>query len=237
MENCHDTRLGAAFGLTFTEDKSLRVSVFRNQPYVTFCEKYRSHDGDEFTKHISLSKLDWTALKARQEDIDRVLNYDVIHRDANDVWYLHEGQLIKSVQKRLVPRMCTKTFVLQLWVYRLTQSINATLKKNCYGCLMGRDDEQAHTVDGFGCRADWESIVRAQLTDAIADVNLPLSVRAINEKMKWNLQLVDYPNRSELFDVMVDHKALKTCKPCTELLPIYWDLYRFVFDESLDMPC
>ena len=33
------------YGLTFTLAKSLRVSMFREQPYVTFCEDFAAKDG------------------------------------------------------------------------------------------------------------------------------------------------------------------------------------------------
>ena len=213
--------------LRFTEGKSLRIGMYRNQPYVTLCENFVK-DGDEFTKHLSLTKNEWNELKQHMDKINDILAYDVIYRNANGEWTLLADDTATNPQKRLVPRMCSKTFRLQLCVYILTEAIKNGLQASCYGCINPTADPNAHMHKGFGCQADWESIVRAKLDDTKRSLNLEQAITKINEAMSWKMPVQELESESELYDVMVSHKALKSCEPCHELLPIYWDMYNSV---------
>ena len=226
IANCLEEKSG--FSMEFTEVKSLRVSTFKNQSYVTFCEDF-TKDEQTFTKHVSLDKNEWKTVMQKQERIAQLLDRDIIYCDAVGHWYMHEGQVENITKKRLVPRMCTETFLMQLFANRLRAFIKARLEKSCYGCSVSSSDTYAHMLDGYGCQSDWESVVAAQLEDAKKSVNLSQAVSAINSAMDWNMVCTEAPNNDAIKQVMLSHTALETCSCCKELLPVYWELYEYVF--------
>ena len=217
------------YGLTFTQAKSLRVSMFRDQPYVTFCEDFVAKDGKRLTKYVSLNKAEWKTLQSNLEKIQRILNYDVLYRDDAGDWYLAQvGQDVSnSIEKRLAPRMCAKTFELQLCVYLITSMINKTRKDTCEGCKTMVNLPYWHASDGFGCQADWYTTVHTRLTDVKQMINVEQAINTINLLMGWKAANKGFEFDDQLLcDVTVDHKAMPACDACKELLPIYWDMFE-----------
>ena len=223
---------GSDYGLTFTQAKSLRVSMFREQPYVTFCEDFSAKDGKRLTKYVSLNKLEWNTLQNNIATIQKILNYDIIYCDASGNWHLpRAGQVLENAtERRLVPRMCAKTFELQLRVYMITKLINETRKETCDGCNQMIDLPYYHRSDGFGCQADWYTSVQARLEDVQQMINLEEAISTVNRAMLWEMTANNFTFDNQLLrDVTVDHKTMPACDSCKELLPIYWDLFESTF--------
>ena len=216
---------GSDFGLTFTTAKTIKVGLFRDQPYLTFCKQFEAN-GQPRTMYISLKKSEWTRLKQNIADIERVLNYDVIACDDNDTWSIHPTVVNNSHKKRLVPRMCQKTFMLQLHTFLVSEEIKRRVKKSCYGCALGSNDPYSHMMNGCGCQADWSSIVNFFYTEIKPATVVANAVDTINSLMTWNVEYQPVPDEMELLQVVIDHKKLSCCSPCSELLPLYWELYK-----------
>ena len=221
-------RNNSDFGLTFTQAKSLRVSMFRDQPWVTFCEDF-SKDGKRLTKYVSLDKLEWDLLQNSVNEIQRILNYDVIYAGATGGWRLKRAEeaIDSESQMRLVPRMCEKTFVLQLHVYLITAMINKTRKNTCEACNQGIDLPYWHKTNGFSCDADWYTTVTARIDDVKQMINLKEAINTINGAMNWQMSSERYIVDNELLsEVTINHEVLPTCDDCQKLLPTYWNLYE-----------
>ena len=219
---------GSDYGLTFTQAKSLRVSMFRGQPYVTFCEDFTGKDGIRLTKYVSLNKLEYSTLQNNMEKIKRILDFDVAYCNSADNWQLQRaGQVLDTMKMRLMPRMCAKTFELQLRVYLITSMINKTRKNTCEGCTRMLDLPYWHQSDGYGCQADWYTTVHARIEDAQQAIDLEQAIATINLMMGWEMPIKNFPVDDKILrEVTVSHKAMPSCESCKELLPIYWDMFE-----------
>lgn len=217
------------FKLSCTESKSLRVGMFRDQSQVTFCEDFVKNN-DKFTKYVSLNKWEWSALTKQQERINQLLDYDVIATDENGTPGFSNllAAIDNNVKKRLVPRMCAKTFALQLCAYLVTDTLEKTKNVECYGCQIASDKPGDHALNDHGCKAPWNTIVQARFDDAKQALNVAAAIERINTAMGWSMEVQDIPDEQELRNVVLNHKALTACAACKLLLPIYWNMYYLV---------
>ena len=221
------------YRLQLSQDKYLQVAKFRDRHYITFCEDFIVNN-DQHTKYVSLDTIQWFMFKQKFEEINRILDYDVIHcgsENDDDDWRIHPARISTDRKKRLVPRMCSKTFVTQLYVFILTNYMKAAVKRLCYGCSVSSDDPYMHMTGDSGCQSDWSVIVHSQMENAQQKVSLADAIASVNTVMGWNMELEmdKLPSLEKLRNIIVNHKALSTCDPCRELLPIYWKMYDDVF--------
>ena len=216
------------FGLELTDAKRLRVAMFRNMRFVTFCEDFRKNE-QQLTKYVSLTKDEWMAMKQKLAAIKHVLDYDVVYQDEYGDWCPFDSKATPSLDvtsnMRIIPRMCSDTFAIQLNAFLITEEIKRNLKKDCWGCSVDSKEAEAHSRNGHGCHSTWEEIVDAKFEETKSTINLAAVISAVNTRTGWSMELKKLPEDKELRSVIVNHQLLDSCTCCTELLPIYWDLY------------
>ena len=90
------------YSLSITSGKEIRVGMFSERPYVTFCEKFQK-SGEELTKRINIDTEEWTGLKLRVGDVNAFFSMPIVYKlPYEQVW-------------SFVKPDCTDGYKIKLW--------------------------------------------------------------------------------------------------------------------------
>lgn len=218
------------YELKLSDTKLLKVGTFRTAHYVTLCERFEKK-GEHHTKCLSISKQDWQSLKTHLPMIRTLLNYDIAHgfADEDDVCTMLCVPNSSVEKRRLVPRMCSSTYILHVYAFLMQTVIKATIEKECVGCFDGSTDDSHHTN---GCRPlDWRATVKSKFNgarQAIA-VYAEESLKHINSVLGWDMPTDVQPDNAKLYEAILE--PLDTCEACAELLPLYWSTFETLITQ------
>ena len=206
---CKSLEENSEYGLQLTDGKAPKVGMYKNNPYLTFSEVFTAKDGQDYTKYLSIGKNEWHALQHQLASIRKILDYDVIYAelDSSSWNLLTPGESVVNVKKKLVPRLCNDTFMLQVCTYLMSEKIKASLKKSCFGCATSSTDDYAHTMVGAGCMSNWASAVDAKYAENKLSIpTVVAAIESINGVMQWDMRIQAMPSDNELRDVIIDEK-------------------------------
>ena len=228
------------YTLVLNDTKFLKVETFRGQRGLAFGEKFEK-DGKALTKWLSLSKQEWQTLQEKMPTIRRLLDYDVVYK-LHDVAGEEAGfsmlRVGNSMMHKLVPRMCPKTFVWQVYVYLITQAVDRSLKEDCSACSdpsIPMDDAR-HT--GHGVLA-WHQRFGERYDTIRASIPAVAAIERINTAMGWAMPIDLVPDEKRLRETLSNYRATHfnhmpqgTCSECQELMELYWDMYETLIKEQ-----
>ena len=198
------------YGLTITANKSVRVSMFEDQPYLQFVD---TNKATETKSYINLNINEWSELRKKMDIITALLNCDVIWERISGSWsYVKETQISDY---RLVPTQSDLDVNAAIAAYLIRRKI-AELE------LM--DVPQDETTGEK--LTEWKDIVDQRFNEAYRVVSVANALNAINTALGWNVGLESLYGRLD--------KMKRVVKCPTKLSPSGFKDFVAVVSNTLD---
>lgn len=116
------------YGLTITTGKNLRVSMFDNQPYVCFCERFVI-DGQELYKYINLNSTDWQVFASKADEISEYMEYPILYKNNLYPWSFVKPPKGDACEYRLVKPIPSNDINFYLAAYVIEKKIKEILRQ------------------------------------------------------------------------------------------------------------
>lgn len=239
VDYSHET--GSKFEVELGGDKTLVADTFKNTRTTTLCEAFE-RDGKLGTKYFPLTRREWMSLKARIEEIDRVLSYDISYKLSETEWTLLEDQPIPDVnavmlagvrEKKLIPRICNDYLVKMIYKHLLVEAIRISSSTVCVGCIAKSNNEEMHCIEGKGCKASWQSMVDVLLESVEFNVHLDKTVSRFTAAVGWDVGQDEFDlsviSQEESRNLVLGH-PFGCCEKCASVVDVYAITFRGVFN-------
>ena len=219
------------FGLTITDTKSVKMSMFRDQPYVAFCETFTRNE-QAFTKHVNFSKTEWALLEAAFPVINDYLTQVILYSGGDNCWYLLREDALShkytsEIECKLAPPMSNENINLQLAAFLIQRKIEAAAREECKACNDSSLSQLSHT--GPGCMAEWEDKVSMFYATAKPLIDFDEALERLNKRMKWNIRVVGELDESKLECMVRNRRADVDMGKFNEAVrESYWSLYEYL---------
>ena len=198
------------YGLTITANKTVRVSMFEDQPYLQFVD---SHKETAMNSYINLNINEWSMLHKKMDTITALLNCDVIWERICGSWsYVKETQISDY---RLVPKQSDLDVNAAIASYLIRRKI-AELE------MMDEPQDETPTEK----ITEWKGIVDQRFDDAFRLVSVSDALNTVNTALGWNVGLESLYGRLD--------KMKRVVKCPSKLAPSGYKDFAAVMSNTLD---